>query len=270
MSNFTDWGENWVCDFIRGTASPLPTDFGVGLLTAVTDNSFTEANWGSYSRQTVPRSLAAWSGTQGNGSTVASSGTSHTTTNNDVIDFGTADGSGTIVAVGLFAGNELFAYSPINAPIVVASGDAIKLDEYAIVFSLGATGGLTDWFSNKLIDHIWRGQAYTYPATMYLGLYTTPPTNNTRGTEVSGGGYARLPVNSSAWSSPSGGTISNSDNLTFPVPTQNWGTINGCAFLDAQTNGNILWWATVPSPKTIVNGGASPRFDAGAITMQVL
>lgn len=43
-----------------------------------------------YARQAVTSSLLNWSGTQGAGSTTASSGTSGTTSNNAVIDYGTA------------------------------------------------------------------------------------------------------------------------------------------------------------------------------------
>lgn len=270
MSNFTDFGENWVCNFIKTAASSLPANFDIGLLSSVAEDSYTEVNWTGYSRQSVARSLAAWSGTQGNGSVSASTGNSHTTSNNEVIDFGTAAGDATITAIGMFAGSDLFAYSTITSPITVSNGDPVKLDVYSLVCSLGATGGLTDYLSNKLIDFIWRGQTYNYPATMYLALYTSLPSNNTRGTEVTGGGYVRVPVNSSAWSAPSGGTISNSENLSFPVPTANWGNVVGCGLLDSATSGNLLWWAAVNAPKSIVNGGASPRFDAGALTLQVL
>ena len=270
MSNFTDYGETWVCNFIRTTANALPANFDIGLLSAVADDSYTEVSWTGYSRQAVERSLTAWCGTQGNGSTSASTGSSHTTSNNQDIDFGTATGDETIVAVGIFAGSDLFAYSGISSPITVSDGDPVRLDAYSIVCSLGATGGLTDYLSNKLIDYIWRGQTYNYPATMYLALYTALPSNNTRGTEVSGGSYVRVPVNSSVWSDPSAGTISNNVNLSFAVPTANWGNVVGCGLFDSANSGNLLWWAPVNSPKTIVNGGAAPRFDIGALTLQVL
>lgn len=270
MSNFTDYGETWVCNYIRTVSSDLPANFEIGLLTEVSDNSYTEVSWSGYSRQSVERSMAAWAGTQGSGSTTASVGNSHTTSNNEDIDFGVATGDATIRAQGIFVGSELFAYATMLSPITVSDGDPVKLDASSLVCSLGATGGCTDFLSNKLIDFIWRGQTYNYPATMYLALYVALPSNNTRGTEVSGGGYSRVPVNSSAWSAPSEGTIQNNVNLSFPTPTANWGNVVGCGLLDSQSNGNLLWWAPVASPKTIVNGGASPRFDAGALKLQVL
>lgn len=270
MSNFTDYGETWVCNYIRTVSSSLPANFEIGLLSDVSDNSYTEVNWSGYSRQSVERSLVAWAGTQGGGSTAPSTGNSHTTSNNQSINFGVATGEATIRAQGIFTGSELFAYATMLSPITVSDGDTVKLDASALVCSLGATGGCTDFLSNKLIDFIWRGQTYNYPATMYLALYVALPSNNTRGTEVSGGGYSRVPVNSSMWSEPLDGTIKNNVNLAFATPTANWGNVVGCGLLDSQTSGNLLWWAPVASPKTIVMGGASPRFDTEALTLSVL
>ena len=62
----------------------------------------------------------------------------------------------------------------------------------------------TDFFENKLIDFIFRGQALgiggataaagTGPATQYVGLITAAGTDATVGTEVTGGSYARVAV----------------------------------------------------------------------------
>lgn len=49
---------------------------------------------------------------------------------------------------------------------------------------------LSNYLENKLIDHVLRNTAYTPPATVYLALYTTDPTDADSGTEVSGGGTA--------------------------------------------------------------------------------
>lgn len=46
-----------------------------------------------YARVAIPSGLANWSGTQGDGSTVPSSGTTGTTSNNAEVDFGLAGGN---------------------------------------------------------------------------------------------------------------------------------------------------------------------------------
>jgi hypothetical protein len=54
-----------------------------------------EAAWTNYTRANLPASLTNWAGTQGAGTTVASTGTSApTTSNNSTLTYGTAPGSG--------------------------------------------------------------------------------------------------------------------------------------------------------------------------------
>ena len=49
----------------------------------------------------------------------------------------------------------------------------------------------SDYLEDKIIDHILRAQAFTPPATIYVGLFTAAPSDAGGGTEVSGGAYAR-------------------------------------------------------------------------------
>ena len=152
---------------------------------------------------------------------------------------------------------------------------------------------MTDFQENKLIDWYFRAQAFTAiatataaagtgPATLYVGLFTTTPTDSSAGTEVSGGSYARVSVTSSLanWagtqsagsttaSSGTSGTTSNNNVITFPSPSANWGTINGVGILDATTSGNLLFWAALTTPKTVNNGDAAPSFAAAALTVQI-
>lgn len=91
MSNLTNFAENRVVDaLLRGQALGAPATMHLALITAVTDaeaGTFTEVAGGSYGRAAVTASLANFSGTQGAGTTVASSGTGGQTTNNSVITF---------------------------------------------------------------------------------------------------------------------------------------------------------------------------------------
>ena len=52
-------------------------------------------------------------------------------------------------------------------------------------------GALSDYLENKLIDHVFRGTAYTAPGTVYVALFTSACSDSAGGTEVSGGSYAR-------------------------------------------------------------------------------
>jgi hypothetical protein len=143
-------------------------------------------------------------------------------------------------------------------------------------------GALADYAENKAIDAILRGQALSAPATGYVALYTTCPTDSTAGTEVTGGSYARVAITSSLanWagtqsagstvaSTGTGGTTSNNVAITFPAPTANWGTVVCWGILDASTAGNLWIYSALTTPKTINSGDAAPSFAAGAATFQI-
>lgn len=143
-------------------------------------------------------------------------------------------------------------------------------------------GALTDFAENKLIDYLFRAQASSLPATWYVGLFTTCPTDSTAGTEVTGGSYARVSVTSSLanWagtqsagsttaSTGTGGTTSNNGAITFPSPTANWGTVECWGLFDASTSGNLWVFSALTVNKTINNGDAAPSFAAAAATFQI-
>lgn len=109
----------------------------------------------------------------------------------------------------------------------------------------------TDYYENKIIDHMLRNQAFTPPSTIYLALFTSAPSDAGGGTEVSGGSYARQSVTLSA---ASGGASSNSADITFPQATADWGTVTHCALMDAASAGNMLMWTALDASKTVNNG----------------
>jgi len=90
---------------------------------------------------------------------------------------------------------------------------------------------------------------------VYLALYTSNPTGNDTGTEVSGGGYARQPI---TFTEPAleGGkqTIKNSAKVEFPVAEGDWGTITHVGIRDAATGGNLIAFAELDAPRTIQTG----------------
>ena len=64
----------------------------------------------------------------------------------------------------------------------------------ALSAGLVQAAALTDFAENKTVDALLRAQAIGTPATHYVGLFTTCPTDSTAGTEVTGGSYARVAV----------------------------------------------------------------------------
>lgn len=106
----------------------------------------------------------------------------------------------------------------------------------------------SNYLENAMINAVLRNTTYTSPATVYLALYTTDPTEADTGTEVSGGSYARQSV---AFSAPSDGATSNSGDITFPTATANWGTITHVGLRDASSGGNLLYYAALAASKTV-------------------
>jgi len=140
----------------------------------------------------------------------------------------------------------------------------------------------SNYLENKIVDWLFRGQAYTPPSTIYVGLLTAAPDDTGGGTEVTGGSYARVAVTSSlnnwagtqgagttAASSGTSGTTSNNSAITFPTPTASWGLITHFALYDASSGGNMLGYAALTQSKNVNNGDAAPSFAAGALTAQI-
>ena len=108
----------------------------------------------------------------------------------------------------------------------------------------------SNYLETEVLDHVFGGNAYTAPSTLYLALFTTDNTDTGGGTEVSGGAYARQSVAFTV----SGNTASNSADVEFPTATANYGTVVAVAVMDASTGGNQLAYAGLSSDKTIETG----------------
>lgn len=280
MSHLTNYAENLLADNARGFGLSLAADWTVHLLTAVDEASHTKVTGTGYAGVAVPRSLTDWCGTQGAGTTLASSGTSHRTSNNNLIDFGTAGAggwSGPAIAVGLFNGTELFCWADMD-PRTLLEGEPFSLDPGTLIFDLGVSGGMSDYLSNKLIDHLWRAVDYAWPPNLYAAYTTTAPTNGSLGVEPGVGGYARqaIPSDASGWtptqgglvtdaSSGTGGRIGNQAAVVFPVPTANQGVATHGELLDADVAGNLMFWRALTAAKSVVKNGSPPTFASDSI-----
>lgn len=142
MTALTNTLENKLVDFLfRGQSLGLTlTTLYVGLFTAAPSDTGggTEVSTSGtgYGRVAVTSSLANWSGTQSAGSTVASSGTGGTISNNNAITFGTPTASwGTVTHFGLFdasTGGNLLVWSNL------AFSQSVDTSNTAPTFAAGA------------------------------------------------------------------------------------------------------------------------------------
>jgi len=127
-------------------------------------------------------------------------------------------------------------------------------------------GSKSDFLELELLDHVLGNAAYSAPATVYIALYTVAPTDAGGGTEVTGGSYVRKSVtnNDTNWPAASGGAKSNGTEITFVEATASWGTVVAFGIFDAESEGNLLYWADLTVNKTI-DSGDTAKFAVGDI-----
>ena len=110
---------------------------------------------------------------------------------------------------------------------------------------------MSNYLENALLNATLNGTTYTAPATVYVSLWTSDPTDAGSGTEVSGGSYARTAV---TFGAPSNGVTTNDADVTFPTATASWGTVGWIGINDALTTGNLLYHTALDTSKTIDSG----------------
>lgn len=109
--------------------------------------------------------------------------------------------------------------------------------------------GITNTIENKLLDHLTGDVPYVRPATTYLALYTTAPTDSTPGAEVTGGGYDRQEI---VWDLAAAGEKTNSGEIDFGTASEDWGEIVAFGVLDNSISGTLIWYGNLTSSKTIL------------------
>ena len=121
----------------------------------------------------------------------------------------------------------------------------------------------SNYLENKVIDHFLGTSSTSAPSNVYMGLFTSNPTDANSGTEVSGNGYSRQVITFNAASS---GSATNSSAETFTASGGNFGTITHFGIFDASTSGNLLYHGALTDDK-VIEDGDSLVVAATAITI---
>lgn len=116
----------------------------------------------------------------------------------------------------------------------------------------------SNYLENKVLLHVFGATAYTAPATLYVGLFTSDPGEGGTGTEVSGGSYARQTIAFTVTTNQA----SNTAAVEFPTATASWGTVTYAAIYDAVSGGNLMAYGALTTSKTIASGDVL-RIPAG-------
>lgn len=119
----------------------------------------------------------------------------------------------------------------------------------------------SDYLEDKVLEHVFGGNAFTAPSTLYVALFTVAPSDTGGGTEVSGGGYARQTATFNV-SGTNPTEASNVAAIEYPTATANYGTVLAVGVFDASSGGNLLAYSTLTTNKTIDSGDVF-RINAG-------
>jgi hypothetical protein len=122
---------------------------------------------------------------------------------------------------------------------------------------------MTTLQERRILDAAFGGTALTLQSTVYFGLFLSMPDDSgATGNEVSGNGYARVPLANNTTNFPNATTAAsfitskwNGVAITFAADvTADWGQVIGLGVFDAITAGNMLWVADITPFRTIQVG----------------
>jgi len=122
---------------------------------------------------------------------------------------------------------------------------------------------MSNYLENAVINAVLRNTTYTSPATVYVALFTTDPTDANTGTECTGSSYVRKAM---TFGAPSNGVSSNSSAVEFDQATTSWGTITHMGLYDASTSGNLLFHGALTASKVIDTGDVF-KFASAALAV---
>ena len=110
---------------------------------------------------------------------------------------------------------------------------------------------MTNYLANQIGNATLTGTSYTSPSAWYAALYSTTPTANTAGTELTGNGYSRQSI---TFASAANGVVTSNSSVTFTNSTAAWPTIVAFGITDASTSGNLLYYKDIAARNVQLNG----------------
>ena len=127
---------------------------------------------------------------------------------------------------------------------------------------------MTDLLERELIDGLLGVTQYTSPAVVYLGLYTSDPTDTGTGAaEISAASYERVSL-AGLFSASGNGSSLNTAAIGFPVAAEDWGVVTHIGFHKSGvkgTNDMIMYGQMFISAS--VTTGVTFQFLIGDLTI---
>lgn len=144
---------------------------------------------------------------------------------------------------------------------------------------LKAFAGFSTYLARALLNHVFRGTAYSAPGTVYVALNASDPTDAGNATELAfTNGYGRAAVASTTgnWTAPATAgaaeQIQNAVNVTYNVPTGDWNSGNPITWVSLQdhaTTGNMLGSGALGTPRTVLEDDNAPVFGPGSLVISL-
>jgi hypothetical protein len=106
------------------------------------------------------------------------------------------------------------------------------------------------------------GNTFTGNTTVFMSLYSVTPTGNTGGTEITGNGYSRQ----TATFTTANNVATLSGNVVFTASGGSWASVVAAGVVDAPSAGNLLYFNTLPTTKTVASG-YTLTFPTGNVTI---
>ena len=250
MGSLSDYAENELLDHLFNAAYSPVANLYLGLCTADPTDAGTGAacnevaNANGYERTAIifGEAVARNIPQSGNVEFPEATGAWGVITHWVVVD-SAVYGAGNVLAHGVVSP----AASPVsgNGPVVASGQVAIE-----IVASVGA--GFSTYVVNKLLDLMFRNQAYTSPAgntfvMLLAAVADDADAATTDLTEITGTSYARVEVNPAGgaapkWIAASGGALENADVIPIPSPgNDDWDEVVAVAIVDTLSGlANVL------------------------------
>lgn len=121
-------------------------------------------------------------------------------------------------------------------------------------------GKLSEYQANKVLNKLLRGEDYVVPGSYWIGAFKSandvPLRGNVPGSasEVSASGYSRIEIRgatSLTFTQSTAGASQASGTVAWPAATALWGTVTYVAILDAATDGNVILYGALNTPKVV-------------------
>ena len=137
-----------------------------------------------------------------------------------------------------------------------------------------AQQALSKYLENRFLNQLLRNLSYTSYLKTYIALYSTNPTGDDIGVEVSTGNYSRVPLSasSSPWAISTSGSASNVSDIVFTTASSSWGDIKYIAIRTGsqagtdKSSGSLLFFGPL-SPSATVNASESLRVSSGNLQL---